>query len=66
MLLVAIAKEAQRSLQDFGLQDLADMFWALAQLGGVQPTDVEECLDLMADAVVSLMQQTSQVAPFKG
>ena len=61
MLLVAMAKEAQRSLDDYSLEDLSDMAWAIAQLGGEQPAEVNQFLDLIPDAVCIRLQQASQV-----
>ena len=61
MLLVAMAKEAQRNLQDYSLQDLTDLVWAIAQLGGAQPAEVDQLLDLISDATCSCLQQASQV-----
>ena len=66
MLLVAMAKEVQRHLQDYGLQELADLLWAIAQLGGVPSAEVDQLLGLMPDALYLQLQQTkaSQVCNF--
>ena len=65
MLLVAMAKEAQRNLQDYTLQDLSDMVWAIAQLGSEQPAEADQLLELIPDAACIHLQQSSQARPYQ-
>lgn len=61
MLLSAIAKEAQRHLQEYNLQELADMIWAFAQLGDASPADIDKLLDTIPDVLSQQLQKALKV-----